>query len=588
MSKTVLKRYAPFYISVLATGLVMVFLFLRPDSVLGLQVEVDTPLNNRNNLFGFKLAEEVVITARVKLQGAFEDITEVNLAIEQTAGSPGFIPITGATRVLLPLVVVTGDNLTDQLPVVGGKPQGALTGDLVLNKVRPDAFGYGYGYLGEAGVGQFEYILRYKPPPIPGDYKATVSVVTPNQTVSFPTEFSVLGALTAIRLSTIFPISDTEALSRDLVILQIDTSAVAKDIASVTVFSGDLLSTDARMVAASAFHPAVQEKWGVASAAEFLLPFTVPDDPDLTGDFFAFVRVEDSAGQVVNLNSAATAPKVTIGDTREIFNVYLMPDFSFITPPLQCASPPALAALCTGDQGDEYDVVELLKQTVPRSKLNLAFNRTIPGTAPVPLNKIVQSAFVYDAAGTPPGFKGFIAGIAQGRTLDKLSVGRGYVIKTTGDEITGPFKRILDTGDAQFPATAIPLPIKLTFTGKVVADPTQLLSETKVETRWNLVGAHSERDTTVGVFLAPLNILGLGRTWEQLFSFQNTLDIKLDNQGLVRLSNLEAPITVLVQQVFRNLFRDSDTVKAGGGHWLFMCESPPAECTGGKLRAVLE
>ena len=102
MSRTVLRKYAPLYISVIATAIVMVLLFLRPDSALGLSVTIDTPQNSRNSLQGFKLDEPVVIKANIKLQGNFEDIQTATLALEQITGDAGYLPVTGGTVISLP------------------------------------------------------------------------------------------------------------------------------------------------------------------------------------------------------------------------------------------------------------------------------------------------------------------------------------------------------------------------------------------------------------------------------------------------------------------------------------------------------
>ena len=96
------------------------------------------------------------------------------------------------------------------------------------------------------------------------------------------TNFSVLGALTATALATLYPISEVEALAGDLVILQFDTSAKAKDIATVSgvpkaTVTHELLGSTDSMVHAFKVHEALRKKWGVADEADLLLPFEVPD-----------------------------------------------------------------------------------------------------------------------------------------------------------------------------------------------------------------------------------------------------------------------------------------------------------------------
>ena len=106
MSKTVLKaKYAPLYITLLATGIVMVFLFLRPGSALGLQVEVDPPENDRNGQTGFVPGDTIEISFRILLEGDVTPIIDARLTIVQLSGQPGFTDI----DVVLPILPGTAD-----------------------------------------------------------------------------------------------------------------------------------------------------------------------------------------------------------------------------------------------------------------------------------------------------------------------------------------------------------------------------------------------------------------------------------------------------------------------------------------------
>ena len=226
MSLVVLKKYAAFYIALLVTALVMVLLFLRPDSALGLAVVVEQLENVRNQRFGFKLAEPVLIKAEVRFEGGAQIITadSATLDITQVTGDPGFLSV---TSLKLPVREVTDENLTAQLPVdSNGDTQGTLFATVVFDAVKivpadsDPAFAYAYDGVGETG-GVIGYILTYTPPPIVGDYRATVTVKT-DQTVTASTNFSVLPGLKIFALATLYPRSDTEALPGDLVILQVD------------------------------------------------------------------------------------------------------------------------------------------------------------------------------------------------------------------------------------------------------------------------------------------------------------------------------------------------------------------------------
>ena len=250
------------------------------------------------------------------------------------------------------------------------------------------------------------------------------------------------------------------------------------------------------------------------------------------------VTAVDIAGQIFTTSATttpATSPVVEVASTRSTFNVYLLPRFSFIAPPLECA---ASTALCTGDEDHEFDINELLQQTVPRSKLNPAFLALIPAVlGPVPLSELVDTIFGYNTAVTPPRFTAFTTSVVLADDLFAMRAGRGYAVKTRSIGGVEPFQRILDPANSQFPSTEIPVPIKLAFDGAVIADPdpNSLLPTTRVERRWNLVSAHTEIDTTVGDLLIAIAVTIPVRTWVQLIAFENVLDISLDDAGKLKL-----------------------------------------------------
>ena len=172
MSRTGLKRYWPFYISLIITGIVMVLLFLWPDSALGLTVDVSATKKFEGFAAGFKLLdpatgqpEVIEIHGEVVLAGGeFTDITKATFGISQTAGDPGYVNFGGTTAVNVPLPAapnhadITNQELTSQLPSSGGTTQGQLFVDVKLVNTIPNAFGYGYGYRGGTG-GRHDQVL---------------------------------------------------------------------------------------------------------------------------------------------------------------------------------------------------------------------------------------------------------------------------------------------------------------------------------------------------------------------------------------------------------------------------------------------
>ena len=171
------------------------------------------------------------------------------------------------------------------------------------------------------------------------------------------TGFSILGPLegTTTVLATLYPASeDGAALAGDVAILQLDVAGSTDDIASVELAGDLILGTE--MIDSTDFHDSLKTKWGVAAEAGFLYPIRVGGP---SGSFFPTATVEDIAGQI----DAATFTVEVIG-SRETFNIYLMPELNFITPVLQCASPPSTPILCTGGGDVSFDIARLLSQSV--------------------------------------------------------------------------------------------------------------------------------------------------------------------------------------------------------------------------------
>ena len=225
--------------------------------------------------------------------------------------------------------------------------------DVELAQTIPDAFGYGFGYRG----GRIKFTITYTPPELAGTYKATVAAFFDEGVTRFAlavdtTEFKVVPPLLTddvVALSTVYPRGETEALSRDLVVLQAKVKDdVAPNVVSVTVDPGLLGPDPQQMDRTIEFHPSLREKWGLTPSdpgyVHYLLSLTIiPQAEPLTCEVCeATIKVVDIAGQEVNLSGSSGA-KVNLVETRERFNVYLMPGFNFVSTPLQCsAGPPCL------------------------------------------------------------------------------------------------------------------------------------------------------------------------------------------------------------------------------------------------------
>ena len=150
-----------------------------------------------------------------------------------------------------------------------------------------------------------------------------------------------------------------------------------------------------------------------------------------------------------------------------------------------------------------------------------------------------------------------------------------------------PFKT--NKSGTQFPDTDIPVPIKLTLTGAFVKDLETLPPSTTVKPKWNLVGPHSEVDTSVGLFLRPVTVPE--QTWETLIAFSNRLDVSFDSSGAVNtLPNGEA--SIILETKFKTLLGpvfdppSGEIIPVGSGLWLYMCEAPASTCKDAELLPV--
>lgn len=238
-----------------------------------MSVDVDAVKKFPGHPAGFKLVdpgtgqpETVVIEATVKLgEDEFTEITRVALDMSQEAGDEGYIDST----VELPLPVAPDYASIESFDLTVQLPQGQLFVDVALVNVVPDAFGFGYGYQGGQGGGSIDFAIRYTPSAIAGGYQAVLRVLFEDTVRALSsTQFIILKPFSSDQvqaLATIYPRSDTEALSRDLVVLRARISdEVAEHLVSVTVDPGLLGPTTRSMDRTSQFHPAMLAKWGIA------------------------------------------------------------------------------------------------------------------------------------------------------------------------------------------------------------------------------------------------------------------------------------------------------------------------------------
>ena len=171
------------------------------------------------------------------------------------------------------------------------------------------------------------------------------------------------------------------------------------------------------------------------------------------------------------------------------------------------------------------------------------------------LGDVIEAIFAFPGGPSDTLFEAYIPGPAAD-DLGTIEIGRGYIISTDPAAFITHLPIPAGFDD---PVTQ---PIPLVFEGEVL-HPAQVPPTFDLAADWNLVGLHSETNTTVERFLAGAEVPG--RTWVSLFEFINSLDLKfVDGVATTELD--------LVLGKFRGLF-SGDTVRVGAGEWLFMAEA---------------
>ena len=192
----------------------------------------------------------------------------------------------------------------------------------------------------------------------------------------------------------------------------------------------------------------------------------------------------------------------------------------------------------------------------------------------VTLADVVDLIFSYDTSLAISDFAVFSSdGNPANDTLSVMTAGMGYILTTATAGAFNPFITNIDPDIAQLADDVVPVPLKVTVTGLVSADPEAVPDSTTVVEIWNLVGPHSATDTDVATFLAGVTFPV--REWASLIAARNRLDLAYDEDGNVDLLTDGTPVHDFTEALeFETLsgppLADNDPVPAGSGLWLFM------------------
>ena len=175
MNMSVLKKYSPLYISLLAIAVVLLFLFMSPGEVLGEPlVTVDQPKNLRNEGPAFVAGDSVRTTFTVDNKGGNDVITGLNVLVTQTGDDRDTNFFDGN----FPLDLKEGTTTQTSGSVT-------LTAKVSFSKLKRVDVGtaFGYGYDGPSGGnpgGVITVEVAYFNPANKGEY--TVKLEATRQT----------------------------------------------------------------------------------------------------------------------------------------------------------------------------------------------------------------------------------------------------------------------------------------------------------------------------------------------------------------------------------------------------------------------
>ncbi|MFC1999233.1 hypothetical protein ACFLXE_00555 [Chloroflexota bacterium] len=322
-------------------------------------------------------------------------------------------------------------------------------------------------------------------------------------------------------LSTIYVLGEVSARMTDLLIFQVnavDLAPVGTDYEPSGVSEVLLLQPGGGggdgdpFIPANGLPEAITDQWG--STGDYLMPLNIPDDAP-PGAYSLTVQVYDHAG-----NHATETVTALVVSTLSAYNIYLMPEWNFISLPLiPDDDDPATQ--------NDNNIVTLLAG--------------VPG---------VESVWYYSAN---PGWSVYTPG-AGPDGLTTMDPGKGYWVLM--DEAAFDYSAPLAPGLPETPA-----PIKFSYEGQVLK-PATVPPTYSVVSGWNSVGLHSEWSKPVTTYLRPVSVPQ--QVWAALLQYDNYIDFELGMDG-------GEPETEIFLGSFRTLL-DTDSMNPGDGFWLYLVE----------------
>ncbi|MBI4200919.1 MAG: hypothetical protein HY531_01350, partial [Chloroflexi bacterium] len=353
-------------------------------------------------------------------------------------------------------------------------------------------------------------------------------------------------------LATIYPFTAIAATPGDPVVYQVNATDAETGVAKVEIFA----SPGTSMFASAQIPKVLRDQWGTTGTHIFptVIPAASPN-----GALTLLVKATDLAG---NVTMGSVIAEVV--GSMNAWNSCWQRDFNQISLPII----PTNGA-----------IADLLTQIVPN--VNPAFTGT-----PARLSDVVQSISYWTGGrALGDGGTGKFLVYAPGPAFDDLSVlkeGRSYFVLTNAfafldapplPGFTQPSRSCMNMtvlGRFLTPGDVPPVfPVKggtedLDSDG--ILDPGEDINGNGILDKggWNMVGRHSEEDSTVDQFLAGVTFPE--RVWTSLLTFKNAIEFDYANKDNLPI---ESRVTSKLG-TFESRFKLTDPVLRGEGFWLFV------------------
>jgi hypothetical protein len=316
-------------------------------------------------------------------------------------------------------------------------------------------------------------------------------------------------------LTPVYPYTATAATPGDPIVWQITATDADTSVSTVT------LGPTESMVASSALPDVLTDQWG--TTGNYLAPTIVPASAP-PGSYSLNITATDAAG---NASTATVTAQIVASMTA--WNVCLQRGANLVSVPIQ----PTDGSIGT-----------LLDQVV-----------TNGGAGVTKVSDAVTSIQYWTGGRTGTGSFEVYAGLPSD-DLSEIMEGRAYWIFTDA---------------AKFKA-ASPLPgfsassyscLNMTVAGLFLS-PGDVPPVFDVDEDWNMVGRHTEEDTTVEKFLKSVTVPT--QTWSSLMTYKNAQDFDYANTDNLSMSDR---VTQTLGS-FQSRTDMSDPVNRGEGFWLFL------------------